>query len=98
MSIMKNYSAINESFSDAKEMYEFGKAKLSLVSVRTFIEGVVKEMCNKAKIETTASDGTKIDLINLIDCLMKMNILTETEARLFHRLRLLGNEGAHMGE
>ena len=89
------YTHAMESYEEAKEMLSFSKPKYALLSVRQSLESMVKEMCVSCGVELYGGEG-ELDLIQLIDKLKEIGMLSETETALLHRIRMLGNKGAHV--
>lgn len=80
---------------EAKEMLALSKPKFVLISVRQALESAVKTVCARCNIDLQDPNGTT-DLMSLIDKLKDNGIITDAETAVLHRIRMLGNKGAHV--
>ena len=91
------YPTTAEQYKKALERLAQGEAEESLTAARKALESVVKEICKKCGIDTTDTNRS-ITLFDMIEHLAENSFLREDESSLLHKVRMLCNKGAHVGE
>lgn len=89
-----NWEKIRQGVRDTELLISQKKYNLSMVKARQTLEYMVRDLCDKALVNT---QGNTPDLSSLIDELYTNRWISKTTCEHFHKIRMLGNKAVHEG-